>query len=459
MANPDRTAGMMSFKHYFATIPRKRVAAVGLSLVLGLGWPAAAASAQAGGPKHPAGSPGQNILEVNVTNDPTRMHGQPQIAIDPRHPNDLVFMSTADNLAASGLDVFHCFLAYSASGGATWTPVAWPYGDAQGCGNPQLAVDSKGIFYVAFNFLGGTAPSVIGVARSLDGGRTWTAPVGTPLGLSAGPRLVVDNATDDLYAEGAPTPGPYGVGSPQAISVSTDHGLTWSAVEPLPAAAWQGFGNQVAVNDGIVATANAESVVNNGTAVVTESPAFYESSDQGKDWTIYPVTDSKRNPVAPPTGSLVPTPATVTTNTDPIPWVAAGPTQPGRFAVMVPTGDDLEVYVTNNAGKTWAGPTAIAAPNAFKPAISFGSTGILAVMWRTTAVDAHSAISFNHGKSFSAPLKVNHVTEPAGVRAEGGDKYSHITIDGEYAYITWSDGRTGGDVDGIMSRVPLCLYT
>ena len=33
---------------------------------------------------------------------------------------------------------------------------------------------------------------------------------------------------------------------------------------------------------------------------------------------------------------------------------------------------------------------------------------------------------------------------------EGGDKYSRITMDGKYAYITWSDGRTGGDVDGIL---------
>jgi hypothetical protein len=31
-------------------------------------------------------------------------------------------------------------------------------------------------------------------------------------------------------------------------------------------------------------------------------------------------------------------------------------------------------------------------------------------------------------------------------------------MDGTYAYVTWSDGRTGGDVDGIMSRVPLSVY-
>ena len=110
------------------------------------------------------------------------------------------------------------------------------------------------------------------------------------------------------------------------------------------------------------------------------------------------------------------------------------------------------------AGKTWTGPTAIAAPDAFKPAISFGTTGTLGVAWRTTAVNAYSVVSFDDGRTFSRPLQVNRATEPAGTRIEGGDKYSRITIDATYAYITWSDGRTGGDVDAIMSRVPLSLY-
>ena len=188
------------------------------------------------------------------------------------------------------------------------------------------------------------------------------------------------------------------------------------------------------------------------------NPTFYDSSDQGKDWTTYPVTDGKGNPVAPPTGSLVPTPASCNINTDPVPWVTADPTRIGRFAVMVPSGSNLDVYVTSNVGRTWAGPTVIAAPDAFKPAISFGSTGALGVVWWTTTVDAYSAVSFDDGRTFSKPLRVNHTTEPAGTRYEGGNKYSRITMGGKYAYITWSDGRTGGDVDGIMSRVPLSLY-
>jgi hypothetical protein len=92
----------------------------------------------------------------------------------------LVFLSTADNEAATGLAVFQCFLAYSTNDGATWTSVDFPLGDAGGCGNPALDVDSHGIFYIAYNLLGGTAPLALGVTRSLDGGRTWSDPVVTP---------------------------------------------------------------------------------------------------------------------------------------------------------------------------------------------------------------------------------------------------------------------------------------
>jgi hypothetical protein len=30
-------------------------------------------------------------------------------------------------------------------------------------------------------------------------------------------------------------------------------------------------------------------------------------------------------------------------------------------------GDHLDVYITNNAGRTWTGPTVIATPNVYKP--------------------------------------------------------------------------------------------
>jgi len=138
--------------------------------------------------------------------------------------------------------------------------------------------------------------------------------------------------------------------------------------------------------------------------------------------------------------------------------VSADPTHRGRFAVMVPRGSDLEVYVTSDSGKTWTGPAVIDATDADHPWFDFGSNGVLGLMWRTTAGNAYSAVSFDHGRSFSAPLRVNAVTEPAGQYGPPGDRWSDITVAGGFAYITWSDGRDGAPLDGILAKVPLRLY-
>jgi hypothetical protein len=451
-------------------------AALGVALFVGLVVPAAAGGAQAAPLGHASGGSSGKILEEDVTNNPSLNNGQPQLAINPADPNDLVFLSTSDNAAANApvtdTTVFQCFLAYSTDGGVKWTHVVLPLGDAGGCGNPSLGVDSHGIFYVAFNLLGGTAPQVPGVIRSLNGGRTWSDPVATPLQFGASPRLIVDSATDYVYVESSSaTP----VGSLQAVSVSKDHGLTWSAQAPLPAQS-ASLGNQIAVHDGVLASASAQEIVG-GTSLVTTNPTFWVSFDNGQTWISHPVTDSRGNPVGPPTGSLVPNVATITdqSTTDPIPWVAADPSHTGRFAVMVPTGNDLDVYITNDSGQRWTGPAVITAPNAFKPWIEFGPTGLLGVAWRTASsvtpggtppvippptatINAYSAVSFNSGRSFSAPLRVNQQAEPAGQRIEGGDKYSHIVFSGKYVYVTWSDARTGDWIDGIVSRVPVSLY-
>jgi hypothetical protein len=82
-------------------------------------------------------------------------------------------------------------------------------------------------------------------------------------------------------------------------------------------------------------------------------------------------------------------------------------------------------------------------------------------MWRgfvQNKVDAWAAVSFNGGRSFSQPLKVNRQSEPYNYAGAGGDEWSRIAIDDRYAYITWSDGRGGGNIDGIYARVPLSRF-
>lgn len=416
----------------------------------------------------PKNSP-RKILEVNVTDLDTseRDNGQPAVAVNPKNPDNLVFIST-NHLRGPSLtpDKWKGLVAYSMDGSKTWTQVPWPYGNPPMAGDPYLSVDPDGIFYIAFNQLGcpsggsslsscNGVPNYVMVARSLDGGQTWSAPVNTGATVGTTPRLRVDMATGKIYAVG-------GTSGPALVSVSANQGLTWTPGTPLPN---QPFRNQIAVHDGILATATAIGSISITTPsyydFVGLAPMFYVSFDDGQTFSSFPVTDSKGNPVPVPEGFLVPTNAIQTS--DPIPWVTADPRHSGRFAVMLPRGNNLEVYITNDAGQTWTGPTVIAAPGAAKPWIEFGPTGLLGVMWRTIAPDAvnvYSVVSFNRGKSFSSPIKINYTTNTYGsFTGTGGDEWSRILLDGKYAYITWSDSRrTDGYLDGIVSRVPVSLY-
>jgi hypothetical protein len=435
----------------FPSSPAKTCAVALSVLVLLGGSPVALASTK------DAGHGG--ILEVDVTNMPDLKNGQPTVAVNPRNPNNLVFVSTIFPPSPGLEPVGQCFLAYSNDKGRTWTQVPWPMGDALKCGEPSVVVDAEGTFYVDNNQVSsGLAANLLNhnqVSRSTDGGRTWSAPVVTPLLLGGAPKLRVDVATGKVYAV-AGEAWEY----PSAISVSADGGHIFSAPRvipgPMPCIEVApgiplvcGYpGREIAVYDGILV-----SVSQGEAGVVT----FYVSRDDGLTWTSLPVTDSHGTGVPSGTGPLVPVPA-LGAAADPVPWVSADPTRRGRFAVMVPRGSDLEVYITGDAGKSWTGPSVISAPDAQRPAMDFGSNGDLGVMWRTTTGNAYSVVSFDHGHSFSAPVQVNHVTEPVGQSGPPGDRWSGIAIADGYAYVTWSDGRNGSPLDAVLARVPLELY-
>ncbi len=351
----------------------------------------------------------------------------------------------------------------SNDGGKSWTETEFPNGDRPFCGDPNVAVDSTGTFFTAFNRLGcpgtddrsGACPEGagrVGVARSNDGGKTWSAPVDTTVFRATTPRLRIDDATNRIDVVGGPS-GP----SPHQVSVSSDNGLTWGPMAALPS---QAFGNQIAAHDGVLATATALAVENN--VVVPGEVRFLASTDDGATFTSHPVTDSDGDPARLPHGVAFPD-SVGRTATDPIPWVTADPTAHGRFAVMLPDGNDFAVYVTADSGTTWAGPTTIPAAGAAKPWIEYGPDGRLGVMWRMLGndmVNAFATVSFDGGQTFSPAVQVNHAPQPFGFHysSSGGDEFSRILFRGDYVYLTWADGRTGGELDGIVGRVPLSMF-
>lgn len=406
-----------------------------------------------------------SIREMDMTQSNGTREGQPVVAVNPRNPNNLVYVTTRFYPLPSLEPIGGCFLAYTFDRGRTWTNITadYPLGTAPMCGEPQVFPDANGTFYIlnnqVFFDLADNMASHPQLSKSTDGGKTWSVPSVTPLYMQGATKLRIDLATGKVYANGASS-WEY----PAAVSVSSDGGETWAPFNQIPGPVNVcldyeipnlppvcGFpGRSIAVHDGILASASEGADGN---------PKMYVSRDDGVTWTTLPLTDSHSNPVANGTGPMLPVPG-VGLPSDPTPWVSADPTKKGRFALMVPREFTLEVYVTEDAGEHFTGPTIIQTPDAQRPVVDFGSTGLLGVMWRTNSsgiLDAYSTVSFDYGRSFATPLKVTHMSEAVGENGQPGDRASFIALTDKYAYVAWSDGRDGL-LDGILAEVPLELY-
>ena len=155
-----------------------------------------------------------------------------------------------------------------------------------------------------------------------------------------------------------------------------------------------------------------------------------------------------------------------------LPMVAADPSHPGRFGVVVLTADqaEMQVFVTNDAGKTWKGPVRVGrirGTKIAKPDISYSQRGTLAMMWLALQSDrsytAWSVVSADGGRSFSSPLQVSRASSPArsSIKFRGnnwdGDDLSSLAVDDDFVHIVWADGRSGF-LGAWYARVPLSSY-
>jgi hypothetical protein len=140
-------------------------------------------------------------------------------------------------------------------------------------------------------------------------------------------------------------------------------------------------------------------------------------------------------------------------------FLAADPARTGHFALTVldSTATHNQVYTTTDSGETWRGPAVVGEerPNPrFKPWLSFGPSGQLALTWRSRHPDQANAYDIwapvgrdegSNGPVFSAPVRVSSAaapyppTNPTG----GGDDFSFIVADQKYVHVGWGDSRSG----------------
>ena len=464
-------------------------------VLLGLVFAIPAVVAGASASEIASAAPPNSQFEVNITgNGSATTMGEPEIAQNPRNPNNLYAdWTTFSNPPGRDPGVEHpCGGAVSMDRGLSWQPAPVPL---PGCADGVAAFGADGTLYAggivvtSTNFFPQSPPPappcppnarpVFGlcliahgydaVLRSTDGGQTWSAPVkfmgtndaqngpfdfapgsGNPSDTFDRPWLAVDQSTGVIYAASHNI-----VDHETFVTASTDGGQSFGTIyaadtsypsNGLPS-------GTIAAANGVLAVSYTAASVPGHTCpcVILET-----STDAGATFTphVVPLKDA----------------ASV-----PRPFVAADQTGRGDFALTVldSSGTENQVYTTTDFGETWHGPTPVgeAPPNPrFKPWLSFGPSGRLALTWRTRnsdgSYDVWAAVGRDQGANgavFGAPVRVTSAsgTYPATNPSGQGDDFSWIVGDNQYVHVGWGDSRNvpnGGGVQVFTGRVPLTAF-
>jgi hypothetical protein len=467
-------------------VSRQRTLVVVLALTSALlGSVSGASYAAAGHPSARTAQPSGGRLETDLSrNGNDRAIGEPEIAVDPTHPSNLfTFWTTFPlplDLGASVRLHDPCGGLVSQDSGAHWHRVKVPVNNipnTSGCADAVVATGPDGTLYaggIATTFtgvgisnagirVGGQNIVVHGkdfVTRSTDWGRSWSQPVemmgsdaerfvradAIPVDTFDRPWLAVDQSTGTVYASGANL-----VDHTRFVTASTDKAQSFGPVHAIESSDYpqdtSGGGSTIAAAHGLLAVAYRASQAPGATCPCV---IFETSTDQGATFTRHVV---KLDNAA----------------SSPSPFLAADPTHKGRFALTVldATGTENQVYVTDDLGATWRGPTLVGEPSAnerFKPWLSYGPSGQLAIVWRTNhsdkSYDIWSAIGRDDGQNaavFSAPVRVSSAAAPYPPGYYGGDDFSFVIADKRYVHVGWGDSRSGS-VQDWYGRIPLATF-
>ncbi len=442
-----------------------------------------------------AAPPGSQF-EVNITNNgASSTMGEPQIAQNPLNPSEL-FMDWTTFSNPPGRPVpgvtNPCGGAISMDRGVTWHSAPVPLtscADGIAAFTNDGTLLAGGINVTSTSFFPQAAPpsppcppnarptfglclvahGYDAIVRSADGGQTWSAPVkimgtndaadgpfpfapgsGNPADTFDRPWLSVDRSTGVIYAASHNI-----VDHETFVTASTNDGRSFGTIYAADTAHPSN-----GLPSGTIAAANGELGVAYTAASVPghacPCAVFETTTDQGASFTAHFV---------PLVGA-----ASV-----PRPFVAADPAGNERFALTVfdSAGTENQVYTTTDNGQTWRGPATVgdAPPSPrFKPWLTYGPSGLLALVWRTHnsngSYDVWAATGRNEGANgpvFSSPVRVTSAsgTYPTTNPTGSGDDFSWVIADNQDVHVGWGDSRnvpSGGGVQVFYSRIPLTTF-
>ena len=433
-------------------------------------------------------------FERNLSGSGDWHAGEPGIAANPRNPDNVVVVwpeqdatgvyrnpvtGTFDTVTGTVLGYAadpgysRCGLALSFDGGGTWRRTQLPAQTAQStlCSDATVAAGPDGTFYAAVitfsqpttpvpGVTPGTLPRLTDhdpaqgsadvVIRSTDGGRTWSYPPIDAIGnrtasdrarYAAGskpetggegtcdrPWITVDQQTGTVYVSGTADAIQFNGSTRNEtyVSASRDRARTFGTVYPVDNSRFPQTGAaSIAAGHGLLAVAYAGHRAGDS----TDGVVFETSRSDGKTF--------RRHVFAAPTTNSAPFGV----------YLAGDPAHAGRYAIAVPGGNALHVYLTTNTGRSWSHTRVDVGSD--RPWLAFSPNGTLGVMARVAGGDGsqsiRTAFSFDGGRHFTSPLRVNRAPSPplAPGTLSLFDDLSWITLTNRYAYIGWGDRRAG----------------
>jgi hypothetical protein len=428
-------------------------------------------------------APGPHSETALSANDSRSTTGEPEIALNPRNANNLFADWTTFAYppgTSAPPQMYACGGLSSMNNGVSWQPASVPLtncADAVAAFGPDGTLYAGGIVVAGITTVPCGTPASIKFAgmcilvqstdtllRSTDSGQTWSAPVKAMGAASQGPFpfapgsghpnltfdrpwVDVDQSTNTVYVSGANI-----ADHERFVTASTDGGQSFGTIYAVDSPTYPSGGlpsGTIAVANGVLAVVYTAAKAPGAKCPCT---IFETSTDKGATFTrhIVPLQNAAAIPRA---------------------FVTADTVKKGRFALAVfdKTGTENQVYVTDNSGATWHGPTQVAeapANSRFKPWLSFGTSGQLNLVWRTRyhngSYDVWAAtgrVQGQHGAVFSAPVRVSSVAAkypPLSKNGEGDD-FSFVAADQQFVHVGWGDSRTG-PTQFWYARIPLSNF-
>lgn len=405
-----------------------RTAVLGIAVLVTAAWPVAVRAQVliSGLSTNPDGGDPNDPLAVTACNGAPQTgvvyrnsESEPHLAVNPGNPNNMIAGWHQDRWSTGGAQSLGA--AFTMDGGLSWRQVVIPFtrcagaaqrstGDYERASDPWISFSPNGTaHYMALASDDTVNENAMLVARSTDGGATWSAPIviarspardRTARSLFHDKNTITADPYDSRLVYATWTLFRTGISS-VVVSRSTDSGLTWSPAIPVAtmgttAPAEQAVFRQgaqiVVLPDRTLVNAYFRILFDEARRVVTFEQAVLRSVDQGRHWTRLdtrvasfasitavdpelgiPVRDAQELPsiaVNRSTGQLY------------MAWQDANANSQGLAGIVVARSDD--------GGDTWSAPVRVnqatnASVQAFLPVVAVNAQGMVGVLfydWR-----------------------------------------------------------------------------